>query len=89
MFINPGSAGLPLDCEAFEASCTLLTVEADKVMVEERRISCDVERLIAKVKENNQYAEARVWSEIIFKEWMNSREHVGFFLEFAEGYGKI
>lgn len=85
-YINPGSCGLPLDCEEFGAPYTLLTVDQEHMSVEERRVRYDVYDLIDQVKRTSQYKEAYVWSEITFKEWIRSRDHVDFFLEFAEEY---
>lgn len=86
LYINPGSCGLPLDCEKFGAPYTLLTVNKDNVSVEERRVRYDVYDLIEKAKKTDQYKEAYVWSEITFKEWIHSRDHVDFFLKFADDY---
>lgn len=86
IYINPGSCGLPQDCEEFGAPYTLLTIEGDKVSIEERRVKYDVHDLIEKVKKTSQYKEAYVWSEITFKEWIHCRDYVDFFLKFAEEY---
>lgn len=86
IYINPGSCGLPLDCEEFGAPYTLLTVNEDKVNIEERRVRYDVYNLIEKVKKTDQYKEAYVWSEVTFKEWVHSKDHVDYFLKFAEEY---
>lgn len=85
-YINPGSCGLPLDCEIFGAPYTLLTVEEHNISIEERRVSYDVYNLIEKVKKTSQYIEAYVWSELTFREWLHSRDHVDFFLKFADEY---
>ncbi|MBQ7866673.1 MAG: metallophosphoesterase family protein [Clostridia bacterium] len=88
LFINPGSCGLPLECGAFGAPYTLLTIENGQCSVEERRIPYDREALIAQVKQTDQYNAARVWSEVIFREWRTCREHVIFFLRHAEKYAR-
>lgn len=85
-YINPGSCGLPMDCETFGAPYTLLTVDENHVRVEERRVRYDVYDLMEKVKKTSQYEEAYVWSELTFREWLHSRDHVDFFLKFAEEY---
>lgn len=84
--VNPGSCGLPLDCGDFAACYTLLTLENGSVRVEERRLPCDVDALIAQAKETDQYVQARIWSEIIFSEWHTCREKVFFFLTYTEEY---
>lgn len=87
LYINPGSCGLPLDCETyFGAPYTLLTVDKGGVSVEERRIKYDVYDLINQVKETSQYKEAYVWSEVTFQEWIHSRDHIDFFLKYVEEY---
>lgn len=86
LYINPGSCGLPLDCEKFGAPYTLLTIDKDNVSIEERRVGYNVYDLIEKVKKTSQYKEAYVWSEITFKEWIHSKDHVDFFLKFADDY---
>lgn len=86
ILINPGSCGLPLDCGAFGAAYSLLTVEDGHVSVEERRIPYDVEELIVQAKATPQYTAARVWSEIIFSEWRTCREKVYQFLAHCERY---
>ncbi len=86
IYINPGSCGLPQDCEKFGAPYTLLTVEGEYVSVEERRVRYHMNDLIEEVKKTSQYKEAYVWSEITFREWIHSRNYVDFFLGFAEEY---
>ncbi len=86
VLVNPGSVGLPLDCESFGAAYSLLTIEDGIVTVEERRIPYDVEALIDQVKATGQYQAARVWSEIIFSEWHTVREKVFQFLHHCERY---
>ena len=88
LFINPGSCGIPLDCSDFGAPYSLLTVENGVAVVEERRVKYDVHELIWQVKASKQYERARVWSEVIFKEWLTVREKVMVFLIFAEEYAK-
>lgn len=86
LFINPGSCGMPLDCAEFGAPYTLVTIENGMATVEERRVKYDVYELINSVKATDQYKEAYVWSEIIFREWIHSRERLCHFLQYAEMY---
>ena len=89
VLVNPGSVGMPLDCcAAFCAPYSLLTIEDGHISVEERRIPMDAEGLIAQVKATSQYAEARVWTEIIFSEWRTGREKVYQFLHHCEWYAQ-
>lgn len=91
LLINPGACGQPLDCQAsFGAPYTLLTVERGRATVEERRVPCDAEALIAQVKASGQYRAAPVWSELVFREWREGRENATYFLRYAEAYaGRI
>lgn len=87
LYINPGSCGLPLDCENYlGAPYTLLTVDETGISVEERRVAYDADELINKVKESSQFEEAYVWSKVMFQEWLHSRDHIDFFLQYAEDY---
>lgn len=86
LYINPGSCGLPLDCEKFGAPYTLLTIDKNGIRVEERRVKYNVYDLIDKVKRTDQYKEAYVWSEVTFKEWIHSRDHIDFFLKYVNDY---
>lgn len=89
LYINPGSCGLPLDCEHyFGAPYTLLNVDENGMSVEERRIPYDVYDLISQVKGTSQYEQAYVWSNLTFQEWIHSRDHVDFFLQYAEKYAR-
>ena len=88
LLINPGSCGISLDCTTPGAPYTLLTVERGQCTVEERRVSFDVETLIAQVRASGQYAAAPEWSELIFEEWRTGRERVGYFLHHAEQFAQ-
>ncbi len=87
VLVNPGSCGLPLDgCKPFGAVYSLLTIDDGHITVEERRIPYNVEALIAQARGTEQYAAARVWTELIASEWRTMREKVCFFLRFCEDY---
>lgn len=88
ILINPGSCGLPLDGCTFGVPYTLLTIEDSCISVEERRVPCDAEWLIAQAKSTGQYKAARVWTEIIFSEWRTVREKVYQFLHHCERYAE-
>lgn len=82
--VNPGSVGIPLDCGAFGAAYSLLTIENGRIQVEERRIPYDAEALITQAKATEQYRAARIWSEIVFSELRTCREKVWQFLSHCE-----
>lgn len=88
LLVNPGSCGLPVDCVAFGAPYTLLTVENGAWKVEERRVLYDVETLIADVKRTGQYAAAPEWSEMIFAEWRTCREMALYMLRYIDAYAR-
>lgn len=86
VLINPGSVGLPLDCGEAGAAYSLLSIENGAVSVEERRIPYDLECLIGKIRQSGQYAEARIWTELIISELHTRREKVAQFLWSCEEY---
>lgn len=88
LLINPGSCGIPLDGFGFCVPYTLLTVEHNRITVEERRLALDAETLIAAAKQTTQYEAAWVWSELIFTQWRTSYEVMRYFLEFADQYAR-
>lgn len=88
LLINPGGCGDPLDCGECCAPYTLLDVENGRCTVTERRIPYDPELLIAQVKQTEQYAVARVWSELLFASWRTRREKMGSFIRYCVEYAK-
>ena len=74
--INPGSCGLPLDC-------------IKNTLIEEQRVPFDMNGYVEKVKQTSQFKEANVWTKVIIKELLNAREHLVFFLKFAEEYANM
>jgi predicted phosphodiesterase len=88
--INPGSCGLPLDCIKNTLPYTILSVnDVGEVLIEEQRVPFDMNRYVEKVKQTSQYTEASVWTKVIIKELLNAREHLVFFLKFAEEYANM
>lgn len=88
LLVNPGGCGDPLDCGECCAPYTLLTIENGQCTVTERRIPYDQEALIAQVKQSEQYAAARVWSELMFASWRTRREKAGSFIRYCVDYAK-
>lgn len=88
LLVNPGSCGLPLDCGEGGAAYSLLTLENGRADVEERRVPCDVEAVIAHAKTTPMYASAHIWCEVIFREWRMRRENTMYFLRYAEMYAQ-
>lgn len=87
--INPGSCGLPLDGEKDSIPYTMLTVSGNgRVETEQLRIPFDKKAYVAYLKSTEQYAQANVWSRVIIRELLAAREHVIFFLRFAERYAE-
>ena len=87
VFINPGSCGLPLDGVKGSIPYTILDISDEKdIRVEEKRIPFDMEKYIDVLKQSDQFVKANVWSKIIEKELRTAREHLFFFLTFAEKY---
>ena len=85
--INPGSCGLPLDCIKNTLPYTILSInDAGDVLIEEQRVPFDMNGYVEKVKQTSQFKEANVWTKVIIKELLNAREHLVFFLKFADEY---
>ncbi len=55
-------------------------------MIEEQRVPFDIKGYVEKIKQTSQYKEAGVWTKVIIMELLNAREHLVFFLKFAEEY---
>ena len=87
--INPGSCGLPLDGITDTVPYTILEITRDgQVRITERRVPFDRDACIRAVMQTGQYREAEVWTRLILRELATAREHVHFFLAFAEQYAK-
>ena len=87
--INPGSCGLPLDGIRDSIPYTILEItDAGHVSVEEIRLPFDKAAYIRNLAQTGQYREANVWSRCIMKELSTAKEHVYFFLCFAEEYAR-
>jgi len=87
--INPGSCGLPLDFIHGSVPYTILSVsDGGTVSIEEVRVPFDKQGYAAVLRNSEQFKEANVWTEVITKEWLKTREHMTFFLEFAEQYAR-
>ena len=87
LLINPGSCGLPLDAIKNSLPYTILTITEDgDVSVEEIRVPFTMADYVEEIRKTTQYAEAHIWSEVIFKELLTAREHLMFFLQFADQY---
>lgn len=89
ILINPGSCGLPLDCIENGMPYTILNVSnKENVNVEERRVAFDKDKYIQTLQQSDQFVKASVWSQIIVRELKTCREHLSFFLKFAEEYAR-
>ena len=87
ILINPGSCGLPLDGVVGSIPYTILDIsDTGNVIVEARRIPFDMEEYINVLIKSDQFVKANVWSKIIIQELRTAREHLFFFLRFAEEY---
>ena len=87
--INPGSCGLPLDGLPDSVPYTILEITGTgRVNIEEKRIPFDKAAYIRTVMQTGQYREANVWSRVIMRELASAREHMYYFLAFAEQFAK-
>lgn len=90
ILINPGSCGLPLDGVIGSIPYTILDIsDTGSFIVEERRIPFDMEEYIDVLIKSEQFVKANVWSKIIIQELRTAREHLFYFLRFAEEYADI
>ena len=87
LLVNPGSCGLPLDAVNDSVPYSILTITDDgKTSVEEIRIPFPMRPYVEELKKTTQYSEAKVWTKVIIKELLTAREHLYYFLSFAERY---
>lgn len=87
LLVNPGSCGLPLDAIKDSVPYTVLTIsDKGETEVEEIRIPFPMKPYVEELKQTTQYAEAKVWTKVIIKELLTAREHLYYFLSFAERY---
>ena len=87
--INPGSCGLPLDFIGGSVPYTVLTIAEDgAVSIEEVRVPFDKQGYAEVLRNSEQFKEAAVWTKVIIREWLKTREHMTFFLQFAEQYAQ-
>ena len=52
------------------------------------RIPFDKQQYTDQLKTTSQFTEANVWSRVILRELMTAREHLTFFLEYAEQFAR-
>ena len=88
IFINPGSCGLPMDSCERGAPYTLIEADEKGITIDERRIPYNMDDFIKKFKESDQYKKVPVWSNIRIRELQARREHLYFFLKYAEEYAE-
>ena len=87
--INPGSCGLPLDGIRDSIPYTILEIaDNGRISVEEKRIPFDKAAYIRTLTQTGQFREATVWTQVIMKELSKAREHIYYFLTFADRYAK-
>ena len=87
--VNPGSCGLPLDLDCTSVPYTVLSVAEDgTVSIEEVRVPFDKRKYVEHLTATEQYKKATVWTKVISQELLKSREHMCFFLGFAEQYAQ-
>ena len=78
-FINPGSAGSPLDFDTC-APYTVLDIGPDGISVTERRAAYEIEDVIARSTGSEMYEAAGFWMDLGFYAMRNAREIHSIFL---------
>jgi predicted phosphodiesterase len=79
IFINPGSCGTPLDCDA-TAAYTLLDIEGTSYTVTERRAAYDINEAIEALRLSDFSTEAPEWSKIAEKVLLDGQDYFNLFL---------
>lgn len=87
LFLNPGSCGFPSDTKS-GAPYVILEITENDVIVDERRVTYDEIITVEELIKSELYEAAKVWNDIIIKEYRHKLDLVGFFLEFTEKYAK-
>lgn len=83
IIVNPGSCGLPLDSDN-KAAYTLLTLENDKVGIEEKRVAYDIETMIDYIKGTDFYSSCPAWNEVMFKQVRTGLDYIQEFFQGVE-----
>ena len=78
---------MPLDCIRDGVPYTILNLsESGETAVEERRVDFGKEKYIESLMQSRQFEQVNVWSQIVIEELWTAREHLFFFLKYAEEY---
>lgn len=85
IFINPGSCGFPIDY-APGAPYTLLEINGQAIAVEERRVAYDEEKCAYDLIHSPFQSRAKIYNEIVLREFITRRAHFVPFLVFTEAY---
>jgi len=85
IFINPGSCGLPLDGEC-GAPYTLLEISKNSILIDERRVPYDLNKLKHELKSSDLYKSAPVWIEIVLEQIEAKFERALTFLQFVKSH---
>ena len=90
LLVNPGSCGLPLDAVEESVPYSILTISDEgRAEAEEIRVPFDKKEYADRLKQTSQYEQANVWSRVIIEELLTAREHIAFFLKYAEEYANM
>ena len=87
VIINPGSCGLPLDCDK-RAAYTILELDGNSVDILERRIPYNINDSICYTMESGLYINAKTWCEIIFDQLNLAKDEITFFFRHVETTAK-
>lgn len=88
IFINPGSCGEPLDFSVDNVPYTILELNGNDISIDERHVPFDRSALIKSFKNSLLYKQASVTSDFTIQQLITGREHLIFFLEYAEKYAQ-
>jgi predicted phosphodiesterase len=81
--INPGSCGMPLDFNT-KAPYTIIEPRKDGWIIEERRVSYDINKTIEALKASELYKSAKIWSNIMIEQLQTGGDIIGHFLHYVD-----
>ncbi|MCL2593396.1 MAG: metallophosphatase family protein [Defluviitaleaceae bacterium] len=79
IFINPGSCGLPLDCNK-NAPYTILEVNNRTIKITERRVEYKIDDLLKRFKNSEFYSYTPIWGKIIERQLLTSKDTISLFI---------
>ncbi len=83
ILVNPGSCGNPLDFDN-RSPYTILNYVDNQWIIEEKRVSYDIQKAISALKNSPLYNETKIWCEVNIESLLTAKEQALTFLGFVE-----